>query len=143
MLRKDRLAFCTECTKRGFDRSKGVVCGLTGEHATFSISCDFYEPDVDLIRRTRERNIKLEEKSLKRETFGLSQFGLKNLIIVGGIIVLLSIVWVVIGLYHDLIFFYPIIMLVIGIITIVKGVNRQTKQPTHHDILDDSTASIE
>lgn len=139
MLRKDRLEFCTQCKKRAFHRDKGVVCGLTNEHATFNLSCDDYDPDHELIRKTKERNKVLEEKSLKRETYGLSQFGLKNLIIVGIIVMGLSLTVIVFMLVKfNLISLYPLIFFVLGIITTIKGVKQQNERKKDKpDVLDD------
>jgi hypothetical protein len=47
MTRQQQLEFCKVCTKRKFDRSKGVVCSLTDEHATFVGECESFDKDIE------------------------------------------------------------------------------------------------
>ncbi len=140
MLREQRLAYCKQCLKRSFRTDKGIVCSLTGEHATFDVSCADYEEDSDLVAKNKERNRILEEKELNSETWGLSSIGIKNLVVVGVIFLVLSIVaQAVLFFSFGLISLYPIIVFALAIATIVKGVsrNKEKKKKKQGDILDD------
>jgi anti-sigma factor RsiW len=63
-----------------------------------------------------------KERRVPRVAFEEGWFGSINSGIVGGILmILIAIVWFVVGLTGGVIFFYPPILAVIGIIAIIKG----------------------
>ena len=47
MTRQQQLAFCKVCTNRKLTTTQGIVCGLTGEQATFLGHCEQYQEDPD------------------------------------------------------------------------------------------------
>jgi hypothetical protein len=59
MKQKERLAICSNCTRRKLDFEHGLVCGLTGSLADFKKDCKDFERDEavsDTIKvRTKER----------------------------------------------------------------------------------------
>ena len=48
MEREKQLRFCKVCKNQKFDIAQGIVCGLTGQKATFDLECDRYEEDARL-----------------------------------------------------------------------------------------------
>ncbi len=44
--RSHQLTYCSTCKNRTFSSTKGVVCGLTNEPATFQYECSDYHEDV-------------------------------------------------------------------------------------------------
>lgn len=140
MTRQDQLAFCTQCLKRSFKSDKGVICSLTNEQATFEVTCEHYEEDSKLVAKNIERNKLLEEKQLDRETWGLSLIGIKDLVFVGIIFLVLSVVIQGVLLFKfGLISLWPVLVFVLSIITIIKGVQRKKEEAKKKqtDILDD------
>lgn len=139
MDRKERLEYCNKCTKRSFDRNKGVVCSLTNEHADFNLTCEFFTEDEKVISKIEEQNkIKAAEK-LDKETYGLSSLGITNLVTVGIIIIILSIIIQVAKIYYmNRISIYSLIFFVVGIITISKGIQRNKKKSESDNILDNN-----
>jgi hypothetical protein len=68
MTRTEHLKFCKFCTKKDFDRSKGVICTLTGDIADFIDNCPDYVQDGAIVSKEKERtNVKEEDekKNLK------------------------------------------------------------------------------
>ena len=58
-----------------------------------------------------------------------------NKTIWGGVAMLIGgIIWFVVGLSIDMIYFYPLILVIAGIIAIVKGVNDKNRQPKEGNI---------
>jgi uncharacterized RDD family membrane protein YckC len=51
MNREQQLKSCKVCTKRKFDRRKGIVCSLTDEQATFVGDCESFDKDIDYSER--------------------------------------------------------------------------------------------
>lgn len=58
--RKKYLAICQTCTKSKFDRTKGLICSLTNEHATFNLNNDC--PDY----ATNEKLTRIQSAAKKR-----------------------------------------------------------------------------
>jgi hypothetical protein len=142
--REEYLDVCKVCTKRSFDMKKGLICSLTKEHANYNESdCPDFDYDSvaadkkavsDALRKADEEN---------SATFGLAQFGIKNQIVAGLIISGLSLTWLIIGLSYGWIFYYPIIILIIGIVVMIRGFIvegkklKAKKEEPSNDILDD------
>ncbi|HBK87269.1 MAG TPA: hypothetical protein DDZ56_01365 [Cytophagales bacterium] len=119
----ERLNYCRICTNRKTDFSLGLVCGLTNAKPTFEGTCPTYvldQPEAD-------RYIKLQQEAKDAEQAeGLSpEKKAMKLGALGGIImIVVAVVWFFVGLYNDVIFFYPPILLLIGIYTLVKGLSK-------------------
>ncbi|MFT5819488.1 MAG: hypothetical protein ACI8ZM_000712 [Crocinitomix sp.] len=140
--RQEYVAICQTCIKSKFDKKKGLVCGLTNEHAAFhTTECPDYEAEKKAIKRQeanerREIIAKEEQKGIFAGNGG----------IIGGIaLIILAIVWVTVGLVlMDRIFFYPIVLVIGGIITISKGVDKKKSQTRreHSMVIDDDFDEI-
>jgi hypothetical protein len=74
-------------------------------------------------RRDEPRDLPREErKRAPAVAFEEGWFGSINSGVVGGLLmIIIAVVWFVLGLMADRIFFYPPILLVIGLIAIIKG----------------------
>jgi hypothetical protein len=74
-------------------------------------------------RRDEPRDVPREErKRVPAVAFEEGWFGSINSGVVGGLLmILIAVVWFVLGLMANRIFFYPPILLVIGLIAIIKG----------------------
>jgi hypothetical protein len=79
---------------------------------------DDYDDDDD---RPRRRRRKAEKKPEPGGWFGLEKGILNGGVIGGAIAMLVAVVWFVIGLMADWIFFYPPILFLIGLVAFIKG----------------------
>ena len=123
--RQEYLAICQTCLKSKFDKKKGIVCTLTDEHAAFHTNdCPDYDPEKKAIRR--QEATKQRVKEAKEEEKGL--FSGKAGIVGGTIITILGLAWIILGLVlMNRFFFYPIILIIGGIISISKGIGKKAK----------------
>lgn len=125
--------------------AEGIVCGLTSLKPSFEENCISFNLDQEEKEKVEEAKRLTEEAQLKDDTMGLSSFGVKSMSLAGWIVISISIIWFLGGfLFLSSIFFYPIILLVLGIITVVKGNRKRNKSiPKHHkkDILDSDFTS--
>lgn len=64
MTREERLAFCQVCTKRKMDWNKGLLCGLTGEAATFEGNCDSFDVDEEELEYVKQRQAAVDESQI-------------------------------------------------------------------------------
>jgi hypothetical protein len=136
--RAEQVAFCEKCTHRK-PSLQGLLCGITGEKATFEESC----PDFNL---DEQENLNLEKQrkdAAQGDYAGVEvEVGILNSGIIGGSLAILgSIVWFFGALiYMDRIFFYPPILLVIGIISLIRGIQAQNEKKKKNlrekDVLD-------
>jgi hypothetical protein len=55
MITKEQLKYCEICKNRKLDFEKGLLCGLTNEHATFTDTCSSFELDEYQNKKTVER----------------------------------------------------------------------------------------
>lgn len=140
LTREEYLAQCLVCSKRSFNPQKGIVCSLTKEHADFEVSkCPDF--DEDSIAQNRKEAHDLNERIAEedRSTFGLSAFGVKNQITASIIVILMMFVWLFVGLYYNLIFYYPIIIMILAFIGLGDGISKRTKknkQKSNENVLD-------
>lgn len=120
--------YCEKCKNRLFSPKKGLVCNLTDEKPTFTDTCPQFEVD-----EKAEKKLELKEQAkaeyVEAETYGMAGTALNGGIIGGIVMMVLAVVWFVAGLVMaDRIFFYPPILLVLGIIGLVKGINKRSEQ---------------
>lgn len=129
------VSICQTCSKSFFDRKKGIICSLTNEHAAFEKDCTDYDGEEKAIKR-QEANERRKKEELEEEA-GI--FGGKAGIFGGIALVTLAVIVFVVGLaFMDRIFFYPIFLLVGGIISLSKGVSKReaAKKRERYDTLD-------
>ena len=135
-----RLETCLHCMNKKFDLKRGVVCNLTDAKPDWDFSCDKYDRNDGLYRNhliQKEKENKLEAESA---TLGFSQVGIKSGIVAGMIVMVLSIVWLLVGLSFNWIFYYPFILFIFGAIAFVRGIikrkKRKAKTKSSVEILD-------
>lgn len=136
MNRETRLESCRVCMKRKFLMEKGIVCSLTGEHATFDFDCPDFEADAIAIDKQKDKEKLQQAEDLKSATGGLNQIGIKNGAVAGLIVLLLGMAWLILGVvYLDRIFFYSFVVIGLGISLIVKYYIKLAKQKKKEDFL--------
>lgn len=155
MLTRDQyLAVCNTCLKRQFDKQKGIVCQLTGEHASFDQTCPDLEVDQLAVRRNeriekhkQELSGGLDDISISGSSSSTSSspFSSEKKMLSGGagtgaLMVIGGVVWLGVGLAANRIFFYPFFLIIGGIVVLVKAGAKKAKeiqQPDRSEILDD------
>ncbi len=113
---------CKICTKRKFNPSVGLICGLTMEKPQFEGSCD--EGDLDEKEALRLKRLE-EEVAVEDDSEGFFKYekkGMKKGVLGGVIMILIAIIWFIAGYSIGYIFYYPPILFIIGVIAIIKGV---------------------
>lgn len=123
MTREQRLEFCNKCTNRAFNPKSGVTCKLTGALADFENSCESFQLD-----NQREKEIELKKHAAAYDNSqgsGINARSIANGGMGGGIaFIAIGVAWLIGGLFINRIFFYPIIMIVAGIIALVRGISK-------------------
>lgn len=82
------------------------------------------EPELDTPppRKRRRRRLRHDDDRGPRVAFERGWFGSVNAGVAGGLLmIVIAIVWFVVGLAGGIIFFYPPVLLVIGIVAMIKG----------------------
>lgn len=138
MTRAEYVAICETCLKRKNNLKKGLICSLTNEYANFNTVCSEYAQDAVIIQQQKDAAaggqakvpVFETESSLMKSGFG------------GGIAMLIGgVIWIVLGYaFLNRIFYYPIFLIIAGIIVIVRESAKKAKQMNRPDtsgILDD------
>lgn len=113
MTREERLKFCSVCTNRSFNPKVGIVCGISGEAATFEGSCPDYNEDEREARITKEWKEDLQEDTKKEINKGRNALfvitalytvvGFIEAFVIDGHMLLFGIVdWVIAGIFLGL-----------------------------------------
>ncbi len=97
-------------------------CGKTNPSDRITCSCGYF-----FDKQAYEEKQEIEDQIAVEQYENNSEFAFeKNLSktgIIGGLgIIALAIIWLVVGLAADRLFFYPIILLIVGIFALIKGV---------------------
>jgi hypothetical protein len=118
----EQLKLCRVCELRKFDVNVGVVCSLTNAKPNFD-RCPTFKIDQPEATRLAEveRNARESEETGNGGS-SLESKGIKMGVLGGVIMITISVFWFFAGLAADRIFFYPPILLVIGIYAVIKGV---------------------
>ncbi len=121
--RSEYLESCQICMKRSFNIQQGIVCSLTSQHAAYSEDeC----PNFDLDQPALDNKSRIDEQrqsdKLDSATLGMSKYGIKNQIVAGVLVVAIGLVWLGVGYSFGWIFFYPIILIVVGSVITLKGI---------------------
>ena len=93
MDREAYLRICKKCQNRKMDFKLGLVCGLTGKHADFDVTCDDFLADEIEVQKEREQ--KEKEKELIRE---IQAYNKKSKKINNSLFILKIIVYAIIGI---------------------------------------------
>lgn len=84
MDRDERLKFCDVCTNRTFSSEKGLICNLTGEQASFELSCENYTPDTSAIERAEREELEATPKDLAGNPMDESTMNNLPMALIGG-----------------------------------------------------------
>ncbi len=118
----ERLKYCKICLNRKMDFNVGLVCSLSNAKPTFEVTC----PTFSLDQPEADRLIALEKAAKEEEnaggTFAPEQAGIKKGVLGGAIMIGIAVVWFFGGLAAGYIFYYPPVLLVIGIYALIKGI---------------------
>lgn len=118
----ERLKYCRICENRKMNPAIGLVCGLTNEKANFETNC----PDFKIDQPEADRLVKLERDAIEEEEssghFTPEKKAIKMGVLGGVLMIAIAIIWFVIGWINGYIYFYPPILLVIGIYALIKGI---------------------
>lgn len=130
--REHTLSFCTECLNRKFDLQRGVICKLINEIPSFESTCPDFKEDSEVAQRNafaqNDLNGLNREIDLEEETWGLNKFGINNGIAAGTLMIIGALAWFFGGLSIGFIFYYPPILLILGIITLLKGIKTKKRK---------------
>jgi len=91
------------------------------EKPSFAGSCDQGDLDDAEALRLQRLNEAVEEEGDSNGFFAYEKKGMKKGVLGGVAMIVIAIVWFVLGLAADRIFYYPPILLIIGIVGDVKG----------------------
>jgi len=104
MTRDEQLIFCRKCINRKNDTSKGIICQITSEKASFEIECSDFERDTSVkelpLNDEVDFNIDEIKKKLSPEVYNklLAEQNLKRGIIGGSVVGLIgAILWGIIS----------------------------------------------
>lgn len=142
LTRTEQLKYCKICKHRSFSQKEGIICELTGTQADFILNCDNYSGDEKTITSNNQRK-DFENRIAPDFTFGLDSIGVTNGAIAGLIFIGLGLTWIIIGVFFNRLFLYPLVFILAGSISIILSLinkvrrNAQTKtNVTNDDTLD-------
>ena len=112
---------CKICTKRKFNPSVGLICGLTMEKPNFEGRCEDGELDDAEALRLQKLQAEVAEEESSGGFFGPEKKGMQKGVLGGVVMILIAVVWFSVGWIAGYIFYYPPILLIIGIVAVIKG----------------------
>ena len=118
----ERLQYCKICQKRSFDRSVGIICSLTNAKPEFEEKCENFQIDEAEAKLVLEKNQQRAQIESESGYFAPEKKGMKKGVVGGIVMIAIAVVWFFAGLVGGIIFYYPPILAVIGIVAIVKGI---------------------
>lgn len=118
----ERLKYCRICENRKMNPAIGLVCGLTNEKPNFETNC----PEFKIDQPEADRLVKLERDAIEEEEssghFAPEKKAIKMGVLGGVLMIAIAIIWFAIGWINGYIYFYPPILLVIGVYALIKGI---------------------
>lgn len=102
---EDRIAICSTCKNRSFDRNVGLVCGLTNQKPEFEESCESY--DKDNVREVHKPSTVVEYDGMLNSIVSHGA-RIGNLIIDSIVILLLQILIIIISDEYDFYFVFEL-----------------------------------
>jgi hypothetical protein len=121
MTLEERLKYCRICENRSFNPSTGLVCVLTNEKPAFEAQC----PDIKIDQNEADRLIQLEKAAVEEEEssghFSAEKKAIKMGALGGLLMIAIAFIWFIAGWINGYIFFYPPILLVVGIYALIRG----------------------
>lgn len=118
---QEKLQFCRICTKRTMDFNVGVLCGLTQAKPAWEEKCNDFNYDEPEANRLANLQKAADSEEEYQGSFGLEKKGMSKGVLGGIIMMAIALVWFVGGWIMGIIFFYPPILFVIGLVAFIKG----------------------
>lgn len=141
LTRQEYVAICETCVKHKGDFKRGIVCSLTDDYANFDTTCPHYEKDELAVKRIARMKQHIQSESASTSGVFEAEAKMLNSGLWGGILMIVGgIVWLIVGLAINRIFFYPFFLIIAGIVVLVKAANKQVKKTQRRntsDVLDD------
>ena len=117
----ERLRFCKVCSHRKMDIQAGIYCGKPRQKSAFEGKCESFSGNQQELKKEKVRQIARQQHDQKESSyFAPEQKGMKKGVLAGLVMILIAVVWFFGGLAVDRIFFYPPVLLIIGIVAVVK-----------------------
>ena len=132
--RQQHLQFCSVCKNRKKTPELGIICQLTGRLADFPDSCEYFEKDAKLMEANQIRRTEIRKQKLKSDfVFGLDRIGIKNGIVAGILLLVIGITWLLISLNFGYIFWYPTVLILMGLTALIIGVFNSIRRSIERD----------
>ena len=120
----ERLKYCRICENRKMNPAIGLVCGLTNEKPAFEDKC----PDFRIDQPEADRLLQLERHATEEEEasghFAPEKKAIKMGVLGGVIMIAIAVIWFIVGWISGYIYFYPIILVAIGVYALIKGLRQ-------------------
>nr|WP_319400564.1 hypothetical protein [uncultured Carboxylicivirga sp.] len=113
---------CKVCTKRKFNTSTGLICGLTMEKPNYTEKCEKGELDEAEAVRLQKLQSEVIAEDSNGGFFGAEKKGIQKGVLGGVVMMAIATVWFVGGWIAGFIFYYPPILFIIGIVALIKGI---------------------
>ncbi len=115
--------FCKRCKYYTSNLQTGVLCGVTNAKPNFVDSCHQFILDPNRDKKVDQELKRLENlKSEDDDFFAVEKKGIKKGALGGIIMIVIAIVWFGVGYAAGYIFYYPPILLLIGVYSLIKGI---------------------
>lgn len=118
---QEKLQICRICSQRTMDFNVGLLCGLTQAKPAWEDKCYDFKYDETEANRLAILQKAAEGEEEYRGSFGMEKKGMSKGMLGGIVMMLIAAVWFVVGWMAGIIFFYPPILFIIGLIAFVKG----------------------
>jgi hypothetical protein len=103
------------------DFNVGVLCGLTQAKPAWEEKCNDFNYDEPEANRLANLQKAADSEEEYQGSFGLEKKGMSKGVLGGIIMMAIALVWFVGGWIMGIIFFYPPILFVIGLVAFIKG----------------------
>lgn len=120
MTRQEQLKFCRVCHNKQMSK-QGLICKLTAAKADFDPECDNFDLDEKAYLKRQAREEQLAQKAAANEDFALEESGIKGGVLGGLGMMIIAVVWFFVAYEGGVIFFYPPILFIIGLVGLIKG----------------------
>ncbi len=116
-----KLQYCKLCTNRKTNLQTGMICGLTEAKPDFAVKCGKFSPDEVAIKQEMAKREARTEVAETGGFFGPEKKGMKKGALGGIIMIAIALIWFFGGLAAGILFYYPPILFLIGLVALIKG----------------------
>lgn len=141
--RYHQLQFCSVCKNRKKDPEMGIICQLTGKLADFADTCNDFDKDAEQMLKNQLKRNEIRKKRLKSDfVFGLDRIGITNGIVAGFLLIAIGFTWLIIGFNMGLVFWYPVILILMGVTALIIGIFNSVRRSIRMDQNEDTDDDI-